>query len=873
VTGTATGKNVGTSLGYTISNLALAGDDAANYHLSGGSSFSGSDAEITARALTVSYLGVDKVYDGNATASVTTDDDRVSGDVLVIDRSAAFADKNVGTGKTVNVTSVTLVGADADNYTVATSGSASANITRLNSVTWVGGTTGNWFDPANWAGGAVPDLSNVANVVIPTGVTVTFNNTATSPASAANTEANAVNIDSLGSASGSLEQTEGFLNIDSGGMTLASYTQSGGTLTNEGATTLGSYTQSGGSFSGTGNFVTDDFAQTGGTTALADNFTVNNSYSQGSTGSVTVGSNTQITDSTGGMTLGNLATTGTTTITSTGGDMTQVTGTAMSSGGVATINASGNATLNTTGAFSAVLNVTGDTSLTSSGNLTVSGSTTGLTTTTTGANSTTTFGATTVGGDLSIFSTGDVGQTGPISAASGNTTINATSRNVVLDNPGNDFGGTIAGTAGNMSLRDANALSTGNITTTGNLTLQSNGAMSLGTTTVGGNLDVNSGNGNISQTGPADVTGTSNLNAGTGSITVENVDNRFGGAVNAAGGSISTRAAGDLTINVTTLGDADLRSTGNLVVSGNANNLNTTTSGSNGITTFGFTTVLGDLDVASSGNVDQTGALIVDGNFNLGAPGRDVVLINPGNRFAGGVTNNAAVVNVFGDLQAIEAARIAAEQAAAAEAARIAAEQAAAAEAARIATEQAAAAEAARIATEQAAVADVASAALQSGQAAANVPQVSGSVGPALAASPDLVSALTASPSSASDAAGGGSSAGAPVSGTVTAGVELEVVERVDANVLGLISVTLPPETSTTGTGFVFKLPADVVQEFNTDLRVTLADGNPLPGWLNFNAATGEFSASAVPDQAFPIRVRLRWTGQELLVVISERQT
>jgi len=289
-----------------------------------------------------------------------------------------------------------------------------------------------------------------------------------------------------------------------------------------------------------------------------------------------------------------------------------------------------------------------------------------------------------------------------------------------------------------------------------------------------------------------------------------------------------------------------------------------------------------------------------------------VVLINPGNRFAGGVTNNAAVVNVFGDLQAIEAARIAAEQAAAAEAARIAAEEAvaaeaariaaeelaaveaariaaeqaaaaeaariaaeeaAAAEAARIAAEQAAAAEAARIAAEQAAVAGVASAALQSGQAAANVPQVSGSVGPALAASPDLVSALTASPSSASDAAGGGSSAGAPVSGTVTAGVELEVVERVDANVLGLISVTLPPETSTTGTGFVFKLPADVVQEFNTDLRVTLADGNPLPGWLNFNAATGEFSASAVPDQAFPIRVRLRWTGQELLVVISERQT
>ena len=55
-----------------------------------------------------------------------------------------------------------------------------------------------------------------------------------------------------------------------------------------------------------------------------------------------------------------------------------------------------------------------------------------------------------------------------------------------------------------------------------------------------------------------------------------------------------------------------------------------------------------------------------------------------------------------------EAARIAAEQAAAAEAARVAAEQAAAAEAARVAAEQAAAAEAARVAAEQAAAAEAA---------------------------------------------------------------------------------------------------------------------------------------------------------------------
>jgi filamentous hemagglutinin family protein len=237
---------------------------------------------------------------------------------------------------------------------------------------------------------------------------------------------------------------------------------------------------------------------------------------------------------------------------------------------------------------------------------------------------------------------------------------------------------------------------------------------------------------------------------------------------------------------------------------------------------------------------------------------------------------------------AAEAARIAAEQAAAAEAARIAAEQAAAAEAARIAAEQAAA-EAARIAAEQAAAAEAArvvpgankladdaavvvAAVSQSVQVAANVPSVSGLPNSALAFTPDMLSAIPASPRVASDATNTRSSGGAPAATAGTTGVELEVVERPNASVVGLISVTLPAETSTTGSGFTFKLPSDVAEQLSTEVRVTQADGKPLPNWLRFNASTNEFAASAVPDQAFPIRVRLDWAGQQLLVVISERQ-
>ncbi|MGE0803729.1 MAG: hypothetical protein AB7G13_29445 [Lautropia sp.] len=48
------------------------------------------------------------------------------------------------------------------------------DIPRRDTATWVGGPEGNWFDPANWAERAVPDLANVAEVVIPAGTAVHF---------------------------------------------------------------------------------------------------------------------------------------------------------------------------------------------------------------------------------------------------------------------------------------------------------------------------------------------------------------------------------------------------------------------------------------------------------------------------------------------------------------------------------------------------------------------------------------------------------------------------------------------------------------------------------------------------------------------------
>ena len=57
-----------------------------------------------------------------------------------------------------------------------------------------------------------------------------------------------------------------------------------------------------------------------------------------------------------------------------------------------------------------------------------------------------------------------------------------------------------------------------------------------------------------------------------------------------------------------------------------------------------------------------------------------------------------------------------------------------------------------------------------------------------------------------------------------------------------------------------------------TEVKVTLADGAALPNWLKLNPTTGEFTATAVPDRAFPIQVSLTFGAQQLLVVISEKQ-
>lgn len=125
-------KNAGTGKTVSIESATISGDKSSNYTLSTISAPT-ITANITTKTLNLSAFTADsKTYDGTATvlSGVGFVDDRVSGDALTFTQTAAFSDKNVGTGKTVNYSGIAISGgADKNNYTLASgTGTATADI-------------------------------------------------------------------------------------------------------------------------------------------------------------------------------------------------------------------------------------------------------------------------------------------------------------------------------------------------------------------------------------------------------------------------------------------------------------------------------------------------------------------------------------------------------------------------------------------------------------------------------------------------------------------------------------------------------------------------------------------------------------------------
>ena len=115
-------KNVGNVKTVTISCLALTGNDAFNYVLAGIGQQETATATITPATITVSGITAkNKTYDGTTGAvlnysGVTLDGVLPGDEVIFISATGAFADKNVGNGKSVTIGNYILGGADTDNY-------------------------------------------------------------------------------------------------------------------------------------------------------------------------------------------------------------------------------------------------------------------------------------------------------------------------------------------------------------------------------------------------------------------------------------------------------------------------------------------------------------------------------------------------------------------------------------------------------------------------------------------------------------------------------------------------------------------------------------------------------------------------------------
>jgi hypothetical protein len=144
---------------------------------------------VTPLLLTYADLGVAGItqeYNGSVNMTnlqLTTASGFLPGDSVTASATGTFAAKNVGTSVAYTI-GVALTGSDAANYQMSAGASYTGNngvITQLASVTYTGSSAGgNWSNPTNWTTtgtstiGAIPDLSNVATVIIPVGSTVIY---------------------------------------------------------------------------------------------------------------------------------------------------------------------------------------------------------------------------------------------------------------------------------------------------------------------------------------------------------------------------------------------------------------------------------------------------------------------------------------------------------------------------------------------------------------------------------------------------------------------------------------------------------------------------------------------------------------------------
>ncbi|MEQ8997372.1 MAG: CHAT domain-containing protein [Coleofasciculus sp. B1-GNL1-01] len=248
-------------------------------------------------------------------------------------------------------------------------------------------------------------------------------------------------------------------------------------------------------------------------------------------------------------------------------------------------------------------------------------------------------GTSTINGTLDVMADGAITNSGQLEISGITTLAAGTANNITLDNSENNLS-TIAITSGN------------------NVTLQDKNAIDLGTSDIEGTLNVTA-NGEITNSGPLEVSGITTLAAGVANnITLNNADNDLSTIAISSGNNVTLQDKNDIVLgtsdiegalNVTANGE--ITNSGALNVMGdasfettlaNAGNVLITNSNPNG-TVIGDSLIGGDFTLNSTGDVNQTGALKVAGTPQVNdAP--TVTLTNANNVLPLLTTSNGDVI-------------------------------------------------------------------------------------------------------------------------------------------------------------------------------------------------------------------------------------
>jgi filamentous hemagglutinin family protein len=139
--GAFTDANAGTAKAVNVAGITVTSGDANNYSLV--NTTASTSANITPKIITVVASGSNKEYDGSTNDSVTLSSSGVlQQDLsnLQLTGAGAFSNKNVGAGKVVAVSNISVGGSQAGNYQVKnTTATAYATVTAKNLVVTASG--------------------------------------------------------------------------------------------------------------------------------------------------------------------------------------------------------------------------------------------------------------------------------------------------------------------------------------------------------------------------------------------------------------------------------------------------------------------------------------------------------------------------------------------------------------------------------------------------------------------------------------------------------------------------------------------------------------------------------------------------------------